>query len=144
MSFSTDENHEGIVVYHVFKALSKADAARLMGEIEQALTNGKPKIILELNSEAATGSHGYGYLEKAFRGLRTLAQKLQGDLKYVLPAKIASRLPGTLSDMGAAVKALAGAATESEFRDENLKMREQMIFQEAQIKKLTTEVNLLT
>ncbi len=144
MSFKVHEPSPGIFVYHVDTALTKIDTVKLLREIENSLRNGKSKLIIELSAAAATGSHGYGYLEKAFRGVRALAQKLHGDIKYILPKKISDRVAGTLFDIKIAINALATVPSAEDIREEHVKLREQLIFQEVQVKKLTEEVRLLT
>lgn len=144
MSYKADESTPGVLIYHLTKALNKADAARLIRDVEQALSSSKSRIIMDISADAATANHGYGYLEKAFRSLRTLAQKMQGDIKYVLPKKISERIAGTAHDLAATIESMTESNNPEDMREEQIKLKEQVIFQEAQIKKLTGEVNLLT
>lgn len=132
-----------MTIFHIGVALTKADAARLIRDVEQSLSSNKPKIILNLSTEAATGNHGYGYLEKALRPLKALTQKMQGDIKYVVPKKLSERIPDTQSDLNKTTQELSQTISEEEIREEHLKLKEKMIYQEAQIKKLSAEVNIL-
>ena len=144
MSFDANTAENGIQIYHIQKALSKTEVAKLMKEAEKALSDGKSKMIVHLSSDAATGSHGYGYIEKAFRGLRSLAGKMNGDILYVLPPKISERLAGTFADLAVAAQTLSEMESVENIQEQQVKMREQIIFQEATIKKLNAEILLLT
>ncbi len=133
----------GILIFEIIKPPSKGDISKLVKEVEKALSEKKGKIILKLSQDAAIGTHGYGYIEKTFRELKAIAQVYQGDIKYVLPKRLSDRAPGTVSELNDAIQALSTASQEHESLEERIKLKEKLIYQQTQIKRLTEENQLL-
>lgn len=144
MAYRLDATRPGIMIYHLSKVLTKPEISGLVKEVERALAEGKTKFILSFTKEAAVGVTGYGYVRNAFGKAQLNAQKMRGDILYVLPQLISARLEGTFHDLNLALQMVAaGRATEdhSKIIDD---LKKQIMEQNAQITKLTTTLDLLT
>ncbi len=143
MAYRVDDSREGIIVFQLVNALSKLEVTRLVTDLEKCITKGKVKIILDFSKEAATGAQGLGYIQKVLVRLKGIAQRMQGDILYVLPQKIAERLEGTWGDLTYAVQVLtAGISTDEKQRDLDL-YKTQITELQAKVATLTASIQIL-
>jgi uncharacterized coiled-coil protein SlyX len=81
---------------------------------------------------------GYGFVQNAFIKVRALAQKMNGEVLYVLPAKIAARVEGTYPELALALQIVTAGSGGGEEKSKLVEdLKKQVVEQTAQIEKLT-------
>ena len=143
MSYRLDTKHQGIIIYNLSQNLTKAEVTSLAKDVEKILQEGKSKIILTFTKEAATGPVGYGHVQNAFVKLRILAQKMKGDILYVLPQHISSRIEGTYPDVALALQVVSVGTTAEVDAKVLRDLTQQVVEATAKVEKLQKEVDIL-
>lgn len=108
MKIKLETLKQGIFVCHILDALSLAEAEQITQGVTKVLSNGKARVLVEFNQASISGEAGPTYFEKALRTQRELAQKMGGDLKYVVPDPAGSKIPGAFYKYEDAISVFLG------------------------------------
>lgn len=103
---------QGIFVCHILESLSRAEGEQVIQGITKILADGKSRIIIESSAPAVSSEGGPEFLEKGLRRQKELAQKLGGDVKYVVPENSRQNLPEAIFKYEDAVKIFLGQSEE--------------------------------
>jgi hypothetical protein len=117
--------------------LNESQLGQIVIGIEKLLTNGKGRIIIEFNKESAQGTGGAEILEKTLRKQKSLAQKMKGDILYVVPGSTGERILGSFGSVESAKQTILGK--HADLSKDKMELVEDLRKSKLELKKLSDE-----